>query len=103
MAIDHIYHAIATRADHIRVGPDKFVHVQVGLFIWCAGALLFRRSLRSPFPLMLCLFAEVCNEILDRHYAGSWNWPDTIGDAVATWFWPTALFLILRYNRAARS
>lgn len=103
MFIDHLYHAVATRAEHIQVGPDKFVHVQVGLAIWCLSAIVLKRSLRSLLPLALCFLAEIGNELLDRRYSGSWNWPDTAGDALATWFWPVALFLLLRFNRRARS
>ena len=99
MILDHAYHAVAGRVQNLHVGADKFVHVQVGLTIWCASAIVLRRPLRSPLPLAVVIVAEVLNEIADRHYTGSWNWPDTLGDAAATWFWPIALFLLLRSGR----
>ena len=99
MGFDHIYHAVAVRIAHLGVGPDKFVHVQVGLAIWCLSAWILRRPLGSRAPLAVVIAAEVANEIMDRHYTGSWNWPDTLGDAASTWFWPVTLFLLLRFSR----
>ena len=96
MILDHLYHAVAGRIQTLRIGPDKFVHVQAGLAIWSVSAIVLRRPLRSPLPLAVVILAETLNEIADRHYTGSWNWPDTIGDATATWLWPVALFLLLR-------
>ena len=103
MSFESLYHAFAVRVEQVQVAPDKFIHVQVGLAIWCLSALVLRRSLRSPVPLAICILAEVANEVLDRLSAGSWRWADTAGDALATWFWPVVLFAILRFNKRARS
>jgi hypothetical protein len=103
VSFEKLYHAFAVRVEQIQVAPDKFIHVQVGLAIWCLSALVLRRSLRSPVPLAICILAEVANEVLDRMAAGSWKWGDTAGDALATWFWPVVLFAILRFNKRARS
>ena len=103
MSFDHYYDVLAKRVAHLHIGPDKFIHVQVGLAIWCGTALIGRLPLRSPIPLAACVAAECVNELLDRHYTGSWNLPDTSTDMLATWFWPTLLFLLLRFEARPRT
>lgn len=78
---------------------DKFIHIQLGLLIWLGVATLSRRSLRSWLPLTAVIVAEIGNEVLDRLFSGAWNWPDTLGDAAATWLWPVVLTLSLRSMR----
>lgn len=79
---------------------DKFVHVQVGLAIWSLTALLTGRRQGSALPLAAVFLAEIGNEIMDRLYLGNWNWPDTVGDAAATWAWPILLSIFLSMERA---
>lgn len=79
---------------------DKFVHVQVGLIIWSMTALVTGRRQGSALPLAVVLLAEIGNEIMDRLYVGNWNWPDTVGDAAATWAWPILLTIFLSMERA---
>jgi hypothetical protein len=81
---------------------DKFVHVQVGLIVWLLSAALLGQRLGRVLPLVLVILAEVGNELMDRLYLGRWNWPDTIGDAVATWAWPAVLTAVLAIDRARR-
>jgi len=97
MGFEHIYHSIASRTEALHIGTDKFVHVQVGLAIWVVGALVMRRPLHALPPLLLCIAAELGNEFMDWRYAHSLRLPDTLGDMLATWFWPVVLFLLLRY------
>ncbi len=82
--------------------PDKFAHTYAGLAIWLAAAVLMRRPLASARPWLVAVAAEVANECVDRVAHGSWMWRDTLGDAAATWFWPTVLLLALRYVPALR-
>ncbi len=89
-----VYHHWTDWIVHISGQTDKFVHVQVGLIIWLIGAAITGRRLGSFAPLGVVLLAEIGNEILDRFYAGNWNWPDTTGDAAATWAWPIVLTLV---------
>jgi hypothetical protein len=79
---------------------DKFVHVQVGLIIWSMTALVTGRQQGSALPLAVVFLAEIGNEIMDRLYLGNWNWPDTVGDAAATWAWPILLSIFLSIQRA---
>ncbi len=77
-------------------GPDKFAHVSAGLAFWVLGAILMRRPLHSAGPLAVIVILEMANEYVDYLAYGSWRWPDTIGDAIATWFWPFAITLAMR-------
>lgn len=95
MWLVELYHRKVGFFDHLKIGGDKFIHMQVGLAIWCLAAILLRRPLRSPLPLAAVLAAEIGNEIMDRLHAGTWRWPDTLGDAASTWFWPVTLFVLL--------
>ncbi len=79
---------------------DKFVHVQAGLIIWSLAALVTGRRQGSALPLAVVLLSEIGNEIMDRLYLGNWNWPDTVGDAAATWTWPILLSIFLSMERA---
>jgi hypothetical protein len=97
MGFEHYYHALANQAERLHVGADKFVHMQVGLAIWVVAAIVLRRPLHSLPPLLLCIAAEVGNEIMDFRYAHSLRLPDTLTDMLATWFWPVTLFLLLRF------
>lgn len=82
---------------------DKFVHMQAGLILWLGAAILFRRRLCDGRPLIVLVVLEVANEIVDRLYLGFWNWPDAIGDAAATWTWPTILVAALLADRRLRT
>ncbi|MEJ2458226.1 MAG: hypothetical protein P8Y58_08790 [Novosphingobium sp.] len=76
--------------------PDKFAHTYAGLTIWLLAALLFRRPLRSAWPLLTVIGFELVNEAIDRVAHGSWLWHDTLRDMAATWFWPLVLVTCLR-------
>ncbi|GGN40090.1 hypothetical protein GCM10011349_00710 [Novosphingobium indicum] len=77
-------------------GPDKFAHMSAGLTLWLLAALSTRRPLSSFFTLFPVVIFELANETMDRMAHGTWNWPDTIRDMAATWFWPFLLCLYLR-------
>ncbi|TCM19001.1 hypothetical protein EDF56_104536 [Novosphingobium sp. PhB165] len=82
--------------------PDKFAHTYAGLTIWLIAAILMRRKLSSPWPVVVVAVAEAANEYMDRLAHGSWRWPDTIGDAIATLFWPLIIMMALRLRPALR-
>jgi hypothetical protein len=79
------------------VDSDKIVHTYVGLAIWLGTAVVLRRSLGSRLPLLAVIAAELANEVFDFFGRTHWNWPDTRGDLIATWFWPFVLFAALRW------
>ncbi|MFZ2994706.1 MAG: hypothetical protein WA070_00705 [Sphingobium sp.] len=79
--------------------PDKLVHVHVGLAIYVIAQLILPTRRASFQALGVLLAAELFNEVMDRLYSGSWNWPDTWTDFIATMFWPVVLVLVGRHRR----
>ncbi|MBW4329679.1 hypothetical protein KY084_02165 [Stakelama sp. CBK3Z-3] len=77
--------------------PDKFAHTYAGLLLWLIAALVMRKPLRSPWPLLVVFVLEGANEGMDRISHGSWQWHDTLRDMAATWFWPVVLTAALRW------
>lgn len=79
---------------------DSLLHVHAGLAVLLLTRLVTRRSLATPWPLLVVCAAELANEVLDRLHYGSWRWTDTLPDVANTLFWPTVLCLGLRWRRA---
>ena len=79
---------------------DSLLHVHAGMAILLLARLMTRRSLATPWPLLVVCAAEFSNEVLDRLHYGSWRWTDTLGDVANTLFWPSVLCLGLRWRRA---
>ncbi len=79
---------------------DSLLHVHAGMAILLLTRLVTKRSLATPWPLLVVCTAELANEALDRLHFGSWRWADTLGDVANTIFWPTVLCLGLRLRRA---
>ncbi|MBO9601844.1 MAG: hypothetical protein J7496_04970 [Novosphingobium sp.] len=96
MNFPELYESIIAQIVRECPGPDKFAHVFVGLGIWLAAALALRKPFTSTIPPIVVALIEAINEIIDRIAKGSWEWPDTLGDAAATLFWPLLLFAALR-------
>lgn len=93
------YHAAIEDALRIFGMSDKLAHVHVGMAIFLIAQFVLRTRRGSGTALMVVIAAELFNEVMDRLYSGSWNWPDTLGDIVATVFWPTMLVLFSGYRR----
>ncbi|GGO99347.1 hypothetical protein [Stakelama pacifica] len=91
------YHQVINDIVALCPAPDKFAHTYAGLIIWLLSGIFMRRPLWSFLTLVPPVVLEVANEYMDRIVSGSWNWPDTRGDAAATWFWPLILVLAMRY------
>ena len=79
--------------------PDALAHVHGGMAVLLLARLITRRSLSTPIPLACVAALQLLNECIDRYNHGSWRWPDTIADTINTLFWPTVLFLGLRWRR----
>lgn len=71
------------------------LHVHVGMVIWVAGVAV-AGDLGAVWPLLLCVAAELANEVLDRFRSGSWRIRDTLGDIVNSVLWPAVLFTLAR-------
>ncbi|WP_260483425.1 hypothetical protein [Sphingomicrobium flavum] len=81
---------------------ESLLHVHIGLALFIASALVFRRQLRSPLPLFIVLLFAVLNEAID--YLGGFEAPpgEPIIDIANTLFWPAILFVIARRKLFAR-
>lgn len=79
---------------------DKVLHFHAGMAIFVLAQFALRTRRASLYALAAVIVAEGGNEIMDRMFAGSWNWSDTLGDIFATLFWPTILVGMGYYRRA---
>jgi hypothetical protein len=48
------------------------------------------------WPLLVCIAAELVNEVFDRVRTGSWRIADTVQDIVNSVIWPVVLFTLAR-------
>ncbi len=65
------------------------------MLIWIAGVAV-AGDIGAIWPLVLCICAELLNELFDRMRTGSWRWADTVQDVVNSILWPVVLFLLAR-------
>lgn len=85
-------------------GQDKFTHLCIGMSIWLFLALMLRKPLFSFWPLATIVVLELGNEYIDYLANGRMLWADTLGDMLATWFWPFVLaFLLERFPALSRN
>jgi len=82
--------------------PDSVLHIHAGLAVLAIARIAIRRSLGTFIPFAAVVAAEAANEIMDRLYCGSWNWPDTLSDVAYTLFWPLVISLAVRLRPALR-
>jgi hypothetical protein len=75
---------------------DWLLHVNGGLLIMVLVAIIFRRSLTSPWPMVAVITAEAINEYFDKLAFGSWRWDDTSWDIFFTLLWPALLLVFLK-------
>jgi hypothetical protein len=92
------YHAFA-EVTSIWMGSDTLAHINAGLAIYVVTQTMLRTRRASIMALQAVIAAELCNEVIDRLYFGSWRWDDTIKDVIVTLFWPTVLYTLSRYRR----
>lgn len=79
---------------------DKMMHMHAGMAIFLVSQVAFRDRRASHKALLMVFMAESANEMMDRLYWGSWRWSDTIGDLVATLFWPSMIVAVTMFRRA---
>ena len=79
---------------------EDLLHVHVGLLIFLASALLLRKRLRSPWPVLSVIAFALANELLDFLGPKPWNGPLSLLDVVNTILWPLLLFLVARRTSA---
>ena len=93
------YHETKQRFSHFTGASENLLHVHAGLLIFVVAALVLRRHMRSPYPLLCVLFFALANEGLDV-LSGTPSKPlEPYIDIVNTVFWPLMLFLLARRLR----
>lgn len=75
---------------------DTVLHIHAGMAILLAIRVISGKSLASFVPFAFVVAAQLGNEFMDRLYHGSWRWPDTIDDMIATLFWPFLISTVVR-------
>ena len=82
------------------------LHLHFGLALMVAVALLFRRSLASPWPWLAVILFAVLGEYLDWRDSmalrAPWQLEESVKDFLNTMFWPTMLVLMARFTRLFR-
>ncbi len=82
---------------------DWLLHVNGGMMITFIVAIIFRRTLASPWPFLAVILAEGLNEYFDKLAYGTWRWEDTSHDIFFTLLWPLLLFVFLQTGVIKRS
>jgi hypothetical protein len=76
------------------------LHIYVGLIVWLAVAMVFKRRLGSWLPWAAVLAAACAGEALDffddLRTLGYWDWRASVHDIWNTLFWPTAFTILAR-------
>lgn len=81
---------------------EALLHVHVGLALFVLSALLFRRKLDSPLPLVIVFVFALLNEAIDVYdETGPLDFEPLV-DIANTVFWPFVLFVIARRKVLAR-
>lgn len=76
---------------------EDLLHLHVGLIIFFAAALLFKRRMRSRVPIALVYIFAFANELIDAMSPGSGaSTLEPAVDILNTVLWPTLLFLLAR-------
>jgi hypothetical protein len=75
---------------------DWLLHTHIGMAIFFMIVIVFRRTLSSPWPLVVVTLCEAINEYFDSLTYHSWRVPDTIRDVIFTLVWPLLIFLLAK-------
>jgi hypothetical protein len=86
--------------------PRDALHIYVGMAVFIAVALIFRRSLRDPRPIAAVLLVAIAGEVWDLVDRSRSGYPPAVAggwhDLWNTLFWPSVLFLLARYTSLLR-
>jgi hypothetical protein len=91
---------------HLTNLPRDTLHVYVGLSVLLIAAILSRRSLRHPLPILAVLLVALAGEfwdLLDTFRAGqTLAWGKSGHDLWNTLFWPAILCLLARFTKVLK-
>lgn len=88
------------------VGLSKdALHVYVGMLVFLAVVLLFKKPLSSLVPLVAVLGVALLGEAFDARddiaTFGTWRVGAGVHDIVNTTFWPAVLSMVARFRSAS--
>lgn len=76
------------------------MHIYVGLAVFFAAAMAFRKPLSSFLPVATVVALAVVGEILDMRddlgSLGYWRWKASAHDVINTGIWPLVIWLLAR-------
>ncbi|MDN5781688.1 MAG: hypothetical protein L0H23_06640 [Luteimonas sp.] len=79
------------------------LHIYAGMLVFLLATAFTRKSPRSFVPLLAVFFIAVGMEALDAwddlHTFGYWRIGASLHDIINTVFWPTVVFLLVRYTK----
>lgn len=82
---------------------EALIHVHAGMIIFVAAALLLRRRMASPWPMLVVAVLAISNEVIDTFGPTPASWTETLVDALNTSLWPLILFLLARRGKTVRT
>ncbi len=101
-----MYNALKTQLSELLGITKDALHIHIGLAIFLAVALVFRRSLASWVPWLALLAFELANELMDifHSHAGTIGFElgDSLKDILNTMFWPSVVVIIARWQKRRR-
>lgn len=74
------------------------LHVYVGLGVFFAVAAVSPKRLRSIIPLLAVLAVAIAGELIDMRDQGQWRLLESLHDMLNTLFWPTVIWLLVRFS-----
>lgn len=97
-----LYHRCAEWLVSTTRTTPELLHVDAGLALWLASALLLRRPLSSLGPLAVLMLAAAGNELMDRLFWGRWE-RSTPVDLLNGCGWPLILCIALNVQEHLRA
>lgn len=102
-----MYNALKTQLSELLGITKDALHIHIGLAIFLAVALVFRRSLASWVPWLALLAFELANELMDVFHlhngAIGFEIGDSLKDILNTMFWPSVVLIVARWQKRRRS
>lgn len=102
-----MYNALKTQLSELLGITRDALHIHIGLAIFLAVALVFRRSLASWIPWLALLAFELANELMDIFHmhegAIGFELGDSLKDILNTMFWPSVVLIVARWQKRRRS
>lgn len=90
------YAALKNKLATFTGAQEDLLHVHAGLLIFVVAALVLRRKMRSPAPLIVVVVFAAVNELLDQFGGEPASAIEPYVDFANTVFWPAVLFVLAR-------